>query len=248
MKELFSIKQLHKTYTTSRGTTHALRGIDLSIMDGEIFSLLGVNGAGKTTLSSILATIHPATSGVIEFAGVPISLMMNDYRCAIGFCPQKPNFLRNLTVEENMYHAGRCFGLNAHEARDRTAYVIEKFELGAYVQSQPWTLSGGYQQRVLLARSLVHNPQVLILDEPTVGLDPHIRRHIWSVIKELKQQGMTIILTTHYLDEAEQLSDRVCILDKGSIKLIETPQNLMKQHESKTLEEVFIRLMEEEQR
>ncbi|GAG36551.1 unnamed protein product, partial [marine sediment metagenome] len=216
------------------------------IYRGEIISLLGVNGAGKTTLSAILATLHPPTEGDVIFNERSIYDDINTYRRHIGYCPQKPNLFQDLTVEQNLLFAGRYFNLPEDQVKKRVQDLVQKYDLGQYINSKPGMLSGGYKQRVLIARSLMHNPKLLILDEPTVGLDPHIRHHLWENIRNLKKEGVTIVLTTHYLDEAEVLSDRICILDRGVIKLIDTPENLKTAYQKSRLEDVFLKLMEEE--
>src|SRR3989338_7931371 len=243
---LLSIQNITKTFTTGTKTIKALKGVSLDIYQGEILSLLGVNGAGKTTLSSIISSLNPPTSGDILYNGKSIYKDLIDYRRIIGFCPQKPNIDAMLTIEENLYFAGRYFNVPANEIKIRATMLMKKFNLTQYAQSKGSILSGGYKQRFLLARTLMHQPKIVILDEPTVGLDPHIRRNLWDVIKELKNDGVTILLTTHYLDEAEYLSDRVCILDKGVIKLIDTPDNLKKIYNQSNLENVFIELIKED--
>jgi ABC-2 type transport system ATP-binding protein len=243
---LISIKDITKTFKTSNKTIKALKGVSLDIYQGEILSLLGVNGAGKTTLSSIISSLNPPTSGDILYQGVSIYKDLIDYRRIIGFCPQKPNIDGMLTIEENLYFAGRYFNVPENQIKERATLLMKKFSLMQYAQSKGSILSGGYKQRFLLARTLMHQPKIVILDEPTVGLDPHIRRNLWDVIKELKKDGVTVLLTTHYLDEAEYLSDRVCILDKGIIKLIDTPENLKAIYHQDNLENVFIELIKED--
>ncbi len=223
----------------------ALKGISLDIYEGEIITLLGVNGAGKSTLSSIIATVHPATSGSLLFEGTSIYDHLTYYRSQIGFCPQKPNLNTALTLEQNLRFAGRLYGLSDQETSIRLALLVEQFELGSYLPYKSTALSGGYKQRFMIARSLMHNPKIVLLDEPTVGLDPHIRRQLWTKIIELKKIGITVILTTHYLDEAQYLSDRVCILHNGLIKLIDTPDKLLADFKKNNLEDVFLALMEE---
>lgn len=236
---LLSVKNIKKRY----GTKEALKGVSLTINKGEIFGLLGVNGAGKTTLSSIIATLHPATEGDIEFNGVSIFKDIVAYRKNLGFCPQRPNLNAMLTLEENLRLSGSYYGLNKQQIDARFNALVDQFELRSYLSQKAAVLSGGYKQRFMIARSLMHNPQLVILDEPTVGLDPHIRRQLWAKIKELKDLGVTIILTTHYLDEAEQLADRVCVLDQGMVKLIDTPDQLKADFKKANLEDVFIALM-----
>lgn len=245
MKPLLQIRDVTKTYKTPKSCIFSLRGVSLDIMQGEVFGLLGVNGAGKTTLSSIIATLHPATSGDILKDGVSIYQDVVAYRRTIGFCPQKPNVDMMLTIEENLMFAGRFFCLPDQVIKKRIAELMEQFGLTKYAQEKADILSGGYKQRFMLARTLIHKPALVILDEPTVGLDPHVRRDIWEIIKDLRASGVTILLTTHYLDEAEKLADRVCVLDKGVVRLIDTPQNLKNAHGQASLEDIFINLMNE---
>ena len=246
LEKLIEIKNLKKYYQTKKKITKALNDVSLDIYKGEIIGLLGVNGAGKTTLSTIIATLHPPTEGDILFNGKSIYKDINTFRRMIGLCPQNSNLIKYLTVKQNLLFAGRYYGLSNQQAQKRVQELVKKFGLQKYVTSKPDTLSGGYQHRVLIARALMHNPQLVILDEPTVGLDPHIRHQLWENIKDLKKSGVTVILTTHYLDEAEILSDRICILDKGKIKLIGTPEGLKKAHNKNKLEDVFLKLMNEE--
>jgi len=238
---LLRIKGVKKRYATKE----ALKGVTFDIYEGEIFGLLGVNGAGKSTLSSIIATLHPATEGDIEYQGKSIYNDVAAYRFQLGFCPQKPNLNENLTLEDNLRFAGRFYGMSEALINERMEMLMKQFQLHEYAKQKASVLSGGYKQRFMIARALMHNPKLVLLDEPTVGLDPHIRRQLWTTIKELKNYGITVILTTHYLDEAEQLSDRVCILDQGQIKLIDTPDKLMSDFKQKNLEDVFIALMSE---
>jgi ABC-2 type transport system ATP-binding protein len=236
---LLRIKNIKKSY----GSNTVLKGIHLDIMQGEILSLLGINGAGKTTLSSIIATLHPPTEGDIEYKGTSIYKNITEFRSKLGYCPQAPNLHPLLTLEENLQAACRYYGVPEDEIQKRIDHVVSQFELSKYLQQKASVLSGGYKQRFMIARSMIHYPSFIILDEPTVGLDPHIRRSLWDIIKNLKKEGITVLLTTHYLDEAEKLSDRVCILDKGQIKLIDTPDKLMADFKHTNLEDVFIELM-----
>jgi ABC-2 type transport system ATP-binding protein len=237
---LLKIKNIKKRYDTKE----ALKGVSLDIYKGEILSLLGVNGAGKTTLSSIIATLHPPTEGDIEFEGRSIYEDVATYRYKMGFCPQRPNLNPELTLEQNLRLSGSYYGMKDEQITERLERLVQQFSLQQYLHQKANVLSGGYKQRFMITRALMHNPQLVILDEPTVGLDPHIRRQLWQQIRDLKQLGVTVILTTHYLDEAEQLSDRVCVLDGGLIKLIETPDKLKADFNMKNLEDVFIALMD----
>ena len=243
---LLKVKNLKKYYHEKKKTTKALDDVSLDIYKGEILGLLGVNGAGKTTLSSILTTLHPPTGGDVLWNDESIYKDVNEYRKTIGFCPQKPNLIFDLSVKQNLLFAGQYFGMSKDASQKRMRGLAEKYGLNKYLDSKPNSLSGGYKQRVTIARSLMHNPRLVVFDEPTVGLDPHIRHYLWEEIRNLKKDGVTIILTTHYLDEAEILSDRICILDKGKVKLIDTPENLSSIYQKSRLEDIFLQLTKEE--
>ena len=243
-KILLHVRNVKKQYKDAQGIVReALKGVTFDLMQGEVFGLLGVNGAGKTTLSSLIATLHPPTEGDIVFDGVSIYKNLERYRSQLGFCPQKPNLNNMLSLEDNLRFAGRFYGMTEKAIDQRLNILVDRFDLRKYLPQKASVLSGGYKQRFMIARSLIHSPKILLLDEPTVGLDPHVRRQLWTFIKDFKNEGITVILTTHYLDEAEQLSDRVCILDQGVIKLIDTPDKLMADFKQKNLEDVFIQLM-----
>lgn len=245
MNPILSIKNLVKVYQSKWGITTALNDVSMDIFPGEIFGLLGVNGAGKTTLSSILATLHPPTSGAVLYKGTSIYEDIDAYRKALGFCPQTQNLDQSLTVEENLIFAGRYFLMPHDQIKQRVHYLLAQLELTRYASFAIQALSGGTKQRVLIARALMHNPEIVILDEPTVGLDPDIRRKLWDIIKDLKKQGITVILTTHYLDEAEMLSDRVCFLNKGRVQLLASVSDLKEKHKMAKLEDIFIEITKE---
>ncbi len=239
---LISIEKIRKSY----GKTEVLKGISFTIQTQEIVGLLGVNGAGKTTLSSIIASLHPADDGSILYRGQSIYDDITAYRRHIGYCQQKANLHPLLTIKENLMYAGRFYNLDDNFIMERIAFLAKELSLTKYLDYLPEQLSGGYKQRVMIARSLIHEPSLVIFDEPTSALDPHIRRQLWELIKHLKSLGISILLTTHYLDEAEYLSDRVCLLDKGVIRLIDTPENLKQSFAKAKLEDVFIHLTQEQ--
>lgn len=246
MKEtLLEIKNLFKTYKSGNLSFNALDNINLEIYEGEIISLLGINGAGKTTLSSIIATLHPPTEGTILFKKKSIYQDLRNYRRNLGFCPQKPNLDPYLNVKENLVFAGKYLLMPENKLEARVQYLMKTFQLDYYSKFDIKELSGGWKQRLLIARAIINEPKIVILDEPTVGLDPDIRRQLWEIIKELKNQGTTIILTTHYLDEAEILSDRCCILHKGKILLTESLEYIKTKHKQKTFEETFLKIVSE---
>lgn len=246
-KKFLSIQNVTKIYRGKQEPVHALKGVSLDIKKGEVFGLLGVNGAGKTTLSSILATLHPPTDGDVFFKGTSIYKDLWGYRMALGFCPQYANLDPYLNVEQNLVFAGRYFLLSKQEAQQRADELLAKYSLERYRTYMIDQLSGGTRQRVLIARALMHNPEVVILDEPTVGLDPDIRHQLWDHIKSLRDGGMTVILTTHYLDEAEVLSDRICLLREGRVQLLKTLKELKEENHQDSLEKIFIRLSREQQ-
>jgi len=245
---ILSITQLSKAYGSGPTAVTALDNVSLELQEGEIFGLLGVNGAGKTTLSSILATLHPPTSGDVLYKGVSIYKELTTYRRALGFCPQTQNLDMALTVKQNLVFAGRYFLIPEAEINERVTQLIEQLELGRYTDFGVHQLSGGNKQRLLIARALMHKPRIVILDEPTVGLDPDIRQKLWQQIRDLKKEGITVILTTHYLDEAEELADRICVLHKGKVQLLTSMKELKETHKQERLESIFLRLLTEYRR
>ena len=241
-----TVDKVYKTYAEKRSPPkEALKEISFEIYRGEVLSLLGVNGAGKTTLVSILATLYPPTSGDLFWKGKSIFSQLLAYRMIVGCCPQYLTIEPELSMEENLVFSGRYYGLSKGEALSRKEALLEQFRLKPYAKAYLHQLSGGYQQRFLLIRALMHKPELVILDEPTVGLDSHIRRELWSVIDSLKEQKITILLTTHYLDEAEHLSNRICLIHEGTIRTIDTSARLKKKHKKNNLEEVFLKFVDD---
>lgn len=238
---LLSIKGISKWY----GHTRVLNEVNFDLYAGEVVSLLGVNGAGKTTLSSILATLRPPTPGDVLYKGTSIYQDIPEFRRVIGYCPQKPNLNPLLTVRENLVFAGKYFGMNDAQIEARMHELNNRIGINKYLDAKPADLSGGWKQRYLIARALMHSPRILILDEPTVALDPSVRYQLWRYIEHIASEGVCVLLTTHYIEEAEQLSDRIILLDKGEVKLIDTPENLMKQFKQEDLEAVFVHLTQE---
>ncbi len=166
---LLQIQNITKTYKVTNKTINALKGVSLDIYNGEVLGLLGVNGAGKSTLSSIIATLHPATSGDIVYQNSSIYHDLPSFRMRLGYCPQKPNLNPNLTLEQNLLFAGRLYGIQDEQIAERISVLSKRFGLESYLAEKAEVLSGGYKQRFMVARSLIHNPEFIILDEPTVG-------------------------------------------------------------------------------
>jgi ABC-2 type transport system ATP-binding protein len=225
-----------------------LDSISITFERGSITSLLGINGAGKSTISYILAGIKKSTSGNILYNNRNISENLFEYKKNIGFCQQTPNLDSFITLRENLFFAGKYFGLSNTETNSQIDYLAELLNLKEYLSSYDYLISGGFKQRFMIARSLIHNPKYLILDEPTVAMDPRIRKEFWETILTLKKKNIGIILTTHYLDEAEYLSDRIVILHKGHIKINSTVDSLLQTFEKKSLEEVFITFLNEQEK
>ncbi|NGX33222.1 MAG: ABC transporter ATP-binding protein NatA [Candidatus Anoxychlamydiales bacterium] len=242
---LLKSDKILKIYTSEKEKVEALKTISFDIREQEILGLLGVNGAGKTTLSSIIATLLKPTSGDILFNDQSIYKDVVSFRKVLGFCPQIQNLDLDLNVKENLTFAGRYYLLTRKQIKERIEYLLEKFDLTRYEKFSLNSLSGGYKQRFLIARTLMHDPKLIIMDEPTVGLDPQLRRLLWKYILDLKAEGKTIILTTHYLDEADILSDRICVIDNGVVKALEKPSTLKERWKSQSLEDVFLELIKE---
>ena len=202
----------------------AVAGISLSVRHGEVFGLLGPNGAGKTTIIRMLTMQTQPTSGTIRIGGHDLSRDPRTVKERIGVVPQHVNFDQELTVWENMELHARLHHMGATERTERIEDLLREMELAEVRNDNVRRLSGGMKRRLLIARALIHPPQVLFLDEPTVALDPQIRRHIWDLVREIAKSGVTVLLTTHYIEEAEALCDRVSIINKGELIDVQTPQ------------------------
>jgi len=246
MSFILEAKHLHKHYPAQPKPVIALHDVSLKLYPGQVLALLGANGAGKTTLSSILATLTPPTLGEVLFQGHPVQKNLNEYRRFVGYCPQRSNLHPQLSLKDTLLFSGRFYGLSEVVVQKNLRELVEQLNLEDYLEAKPMVLSGGWKQRFMMAKALMHGPKVLILDEPTVGLDPQIRQQIWEKISLLRSQGVSILLTTHYLNEAEQLANWVCMMDKGSIKLIDKPENLKNNFHLPNLEAVYLQLMQEE--
>lgn len=228
------------TVPGGNGTIPALDGLDLVVTEGEFFGLIGPNGAGKTTTIGILTTRVLPTSGVAFVAGADVVRDSVAVRQRIGVVPQNPNPDRSLDAWENLvYHAG-YFGVPRREAARRAADLLERLDIADKARFKVDQLSGGQQQRLMIARALIHEPSILFLDEPTVGLDPQARNDLWAILRELHAQGRTIVMTTHYMTEADELCDRIALVDRGRLLALDTPENLKRQTPDGSLETFFM--------
>lgn len=222
---IVSVESLTKVYESKHRVT-AVDGIDLSVPEGGIFGLLGPNGAGKTTTISICTTRALPTSGKVRIAGYDVVAKPAVARRNIGVVPQYNTLDRSLTVFENLFFHCRYFGMTDGKSKSRANELLEQFRLTERAKAFPGELSGGLAQRLLVARAIAHRPSVLFLDEPSAGLDPQSRLAMWEAIRALKDQGITVMMTTHYMEEAEALCDRVAIIDHGKILVEDTPERL----------------------
>ena len=220
---MIRIKNLRKNY----GQSQALKGIELTVPPQELFAYLGPNGAGKTTTIRILTGLTKLTEGTAMLNGHDIRTDSLAAKRQCGLVPQHINLDGELTVYENLDIHGRLFGMSSSSRKERISELLGYVGLADRAENLIKQLSGGLKRRVMIARALLHHPRILFLDEPTVGLDANIRRRIWSLIKKIQQSGTTIFLTTHYIEEAEFLADRVAFLENGRIAAMETPQALI---------------------
>jgi len=220
----------------------AVDGLSFEVELGEIFGLLGPNGAGKSTTINILSGILEPTEGSATVLGFDVHRDPSKIKERIGVCPQEPAFFPYLTGRENIELIGDLHLMPRKELRERTDALLDSVGLGEASSRRAGQYSGGMVRRTSLAMALVHDPEIAFLDEPTVGLDPQSRRATWDLIRDLRERGRTVILTTHYIEEAEELADRVGIIDHGTLIALDTPKALMEEHGAGNLEEVFIKL------
>ena len=232
---VLTVDNLHKSY----GSTAVLRGASFSIDRGECFGLLGPNGAGKTTtLRLCLGLIRP-DQGAIQLRGLDVPERAREARVRVGVVPQMDNLDPDFTVEENLLVYGRYFALSDKDIRDRIPALLEFAGLGGRAGARIQELSGGMKRRLTLARALINDPEIIFMDEPTTGLDPQARHLIWERLKSLMSEGRTLLLTTHFMDEAERLCSRLAIMDGGRVIAEQTPRQMIAQHIEPHVLEVF---------
>jgi lipooligosaccharide transport system ATP-binding protein len=216
----------------------AVDGISFEVARGESFGLLGPNGAGKSTTMKMIASVSTRTDGELTVLGLDPNVDGPAIRSQLGVVPQEDNLDQELRVRENLLTYGRFFGLSHAEAGKRADALLEFAQLTDRAKSKVEPLSGGMKRRLTIARSLMNDPQILLLDEPTTGLDPQARHILWDRLFRLKEQGTTLVLTTHYMDEAEQLADRLIVVDKGQIMAEGSPAELIRNHSTREVLEV----------
>jgi ABC-2 type transport system ATP-binding protein len=230
---IIETKGLRKSFRSRDGrekkTVEAVRGVDLQVQEGEIFGFLGPNGAGKTTTLRMLATLMEPDGGEATIAGVDLRKQPGEVRRRIGYVAQGGSTWDESTARDELVLQGRMYGLSKSVAQQRAVAALAAFQLTEYADRKCKTYSGGQRRRVDIALGIIHEPKIVFLDEPTSGLDPQSRAHMWDEIRRLQAEGMTIFLTTHYLDEADALCDRISIMDHGEVVAEGTPQELKRE-------------------
>jgi len=240
---IVQIEGLRKVYEGKQRVV-AVDGIDLEVERGEIFGLLGPNGAGKTTTIGICTTRTLPTGGTVRIAGIDVVKHPAQARQWIGVVPQFNTLDRSLTIFENIYYHCRYFGFSHANAKARSNELLAQFLLTERSKAYPNKLSGGLAQRVQIARAIAHRPTVLFLDEPSAGLDPQSRIAMWTAVQGLRKDGITVVLTTHYMEEADELSDRVGVVDRGRMLALGSPQKLKDTYGAQTIIDLKLRHLE----
>jgi lipooligosaccharide transport system ATP-binding protein len=229
-------RELRKVFET----TEAVRGVNFQVRKGECFGFLGPNGAGKTTTMRMIGCVSPLTSGSLRVFGLEVSRFMRQIKQRLGVVPQEANLDEALPVEENLTVYARFFNIPSSLANQRAKELLSFMELTEKRRAKVSELSGGMRRRLLISRALMNDPELLILDEPTTGLDPQARHLVWDKLFELKRRGVTQIVTTHYMDEAQQLCDRVAIMDQGRIMEEGQPNDLVEKHIGREVLEIRV--------
>lgn len=227
MPPILEVNDLQKRY----GKTAALQGVSFAVNEGEIFGLLGPNGAGKTTLLSIISCLLDASGGSVRLGGIPLKRSDLNVRRLIGIVPQELALYGELTARENLHFIGQLYDVNGAELQKRTEEILELIGLPDRADQQAWTFSGGMKRRLNLGLALMHQPKLLLLDEPTTGVDPQSRNHIFEGVRRLNARGMTIVYTSHYMEEVQALCSRVGIIDHGKLIACDTVPGLLRQME-----------------
>jgi lipooligosaccharide transport system ATP-binding protein len=229
----------------SFGDFEAVKGVDVDVRRGEAFGFLGPNGAGKSSTMRMIAAVSPVSGGELEILGMDPAVDGPAIRGRLGVCPQEDTLDNELNVRDNLFIYGRYFGIPRAEVNSRVDELLDFVQLTEKAKSTVEDLSGGMKRRLTIARSLINRPDLLLLDEPTTGLDPQARHVLWDRLFRLKQSGVTLVITTHYMDEAEQLCDRLVVMDKGLIVAEGSPLDLIRQHSTREVAELRFGIAEE---
>ena len=236
---MISARDLRKSFTSRDGqVVEAVKGIDIDVRRGEAFGFLGPNGAGKSSTMRMIGAVSPVSGGELRILGMDPAVDGPAIRARLGVCPQEDTLDNELNVFDNLYIYGRYFGIAKREVRERAEELLEFVQLTEKRNAKVEDLSGGMKRRLTIARSLINRPDILLLDEPTTGLDPQARHVLWDRLFRLKQQGVTLVITTHYMDEAEQLCNRLVVMDRGLIAAEGSPLDLIRQYSTREVAEL----------
>lgn len=237
------VKNLSKTY---EGGFQALNNVSLEMYKGEIFALLGPNGAGKTTLINIITGLSIRSKGEVTVMGKDVEDDYRFTRSQIGLVPQEMTLEIGLKIFDTVQLQAGYYGLK--DGKQRAEKILKELSLWDKRKNYAMSLSGGMKRRVMIAKAMVHDPEILFLDEPTAGVDLELRESLWSRVKELRDQGRTIILTTHYLEEAQAMADRIGVINNGRLVLVDTKENLMNKHKERNINEIYAEILEEDRK
>lgn len=246
MEKIIEVRDLTKFFFTRRTKITAVDHISFDIFKGEIFGMIGPNGAGKSTTFAMMTTLIKPTSGRVKVAGFDVEKEDASIRQIIGVVPQQHSLYSDLTARENLELMGNLYDVPKKVMGERIEYYLRLVNLEAHADRLTGGFSGGMKQRLSVISAVIHDPEIIFWDEPTTGLDPQTRQAIWKLARKFNKEGKTLIFTTHYMDEADNLCDRVAIMNLGKLVALDTPENLKKISNSTSLEEVFINLTGEE--
>ncbi len=246
MEPIIEVRNLTKIFIGRRRKITAVSDVSFDVLKGEIFGMIGPNGAGKSTTFAMMATLIKPTSGSIKIAGFDVEREDDRIRAIIGIVPQKLSLYPDLTARENLELMGNLYDVPKKVKEERIQYYLKLVNLESQADRLTGGFSGGMKQRLSVISAVIHDPQIIFWDEPTTGLDPQTRQAIWKLALKFNKEGKTLIFTTHYMDEADKLCDRVAIMNEGKLMALDNPENLKRASNSTSLEEVFIHLTGEE--
>ncbi len=246
MEPIIEVRNLTKIFSSRGRKITAVSDVNFDVFKGEIFGMIGPNGAGKSTTFAMMTTLIKPTSGSIKVAGFDVEKEASRIRTFIGLVPQKLSLYPDLTARENLELMGNLYDVPKKVKEERIKYYLKLVNLENHADRFTGGFSGGMKQRLSVISAVIHDPQIIFWDEPTTGLDPQTRQAIWKLARTFNKEGKTLIFTTHYMDEADTLCDRVAIMNEGKLMALDAPLNLKKAHNSTSLEEVFIHLTGEE--
>jgi ABC-2 type transport system ATP-binding protein len=243
---IIEVRDLTRVFISRKAKITAVDSVTFDVNKGEIFGMIGPNGAGKSTTFAILSTLIKPTSGSVKVGGFDVEKDDESIRKLIGVVPQQYSLYSDLTARENLELMGNLYEVPKNVMEERIEYYLKLVHLEAHADRFTGRFSGGMKQRLSVISAVIHDPEIIFWDEPTTGLDPQTRQAIWKLARKFNSEGKTLIFTTHYMDEADKLCDRVAIMNTGKLVALDTPQNLKEKSKSASLEEVFIHLTGEE--